>query len=437
MTKNESAISHWLLRIQSMHSYSFFLSMHFLLPIILSCLFLFSPGQPLKSQDSLFQKLTFVDYEKNVLIFRDSSSCYIPLAGKLYHLLQQDSGNVNIMHIGGSHIQAGIWTQSMQRSLNEYFPSAHVRRGLLFPYKAIETTQPNDYEVAFSGLWTGCRNAQSKCTLPLGLMGIRAETRDTAAAMKIYIKSQSKSFNRLKLFHPNDSTEFTFSFPRDPLATISYDSAGGYSLIEFSLPMDTLNMRILKTDSTQTQFTLYGFRWETDNPAIYLDAIGNNGADIPAYLGCALFDQHLLAAPPDLLILSLGINDAYTNTFNPEKYKQNYRDLIAKFRKVNPEVVVLFTTNNDSYYRRRYPNKNGMLVQQALTELALEIDAGVWDLFEIMGGYRSINLWVENQMARRDRIHFTRGGYEILGELLVKAIVDLYHNCAGEIKSGD
>ena len=43
-----------------------------------------------------------------------------------------------------------------------------------------------------------------------------------------------------------------------------------------------------------------------------------------------------------------------------------------------------------------------------------------------MGGAGSMDAWVNANLARTDRIHFTPEGYTILGNLLFNALMDVY-----------
>ena len=112
--------------------------------------------------------------------------------------------------------------------------------------------------------------------------------------------------------------------------------------------------------------------------------------------------------------------------FNAEAFKASYRTLMDELRKVNPKVCFLFITNNDCFLRvgrqRRTLNRNTQKVEQAMMELAMECDGAVWNQFRIMGGYGSSNRWVNAHLMNRDHIHFLRPGYELLADLLFKAI---------------
>lgn len=373
----------------------------------------------------------FIKYDENKITFKGDSTIFEPVYEKLDRILFEGKGQLNFMHIGGSHVQAGIWSGAMRNNLQSLYPNIVAGRGLVFPYRAGKTTNPHDYHVRYKGYWKGCRNVERKKACLLGLMGIKIETSDSTAWIKIADRighEKKYSFTRATIFHNTDSSAYSFHFPNDTNAVISTFPEKGYSVVEFSKSMDTLDLKLQKTHSKQHHFINYGMRLETDQPGIYYDAIGNNGAAIPAYLRCNLLEQHLTACPPDVVILAIGINDAYgpASSFSKEVYKSNYRELIKRIKTVSPNTVILFTTNNDSYYKKRYVNKNGVKVKEAMEELSKEMNAAIWDMFSIMGGLGSIDKWVYSGIAKSDRIHFNRDGYKLLGNMYSSAFIQLY-----------
>jgi len=54
--------------------------------------------------------------------------------------------------------------------------------------------------------------------------------------------------------------------------------------------------------------------------------------------------------------------------------------------------------------------------------MAKKYNAGVWDMYSVMGGLNSIVLWQKNNLAQRDRIHFTREGYLLIADLFFTAL---------------
>jgi lysophospholipase L1-like esterase len=110
--------------------------------------------------------------------------------------------------------------------------------------------------------------------------------------------------------------------------------------------------------------------------------------------------------------------------------------LIQKVRETCSHSAVLLTTAPDSYFprlRRRAgkPNPNMAAEREAVLELAARNRCAVWDLYSIMGGDGSMNIWRESALANLDNIHFTKEGYERQGRLLFEALMKGYGSDAG------
>jgi hypothetical protein len=58
-----------------------------------------------------------------------------------------------------------------------------------------------------------------------------------------------------------------------------------------------------------------------------------------------------------------------------------------------------------------------------MLKMAKEHDAGVWNMYEVMGGLNSVVLWEKNNLVQRDKVHFTREGYLLLGDLFFNALM--------------
>jgi lysophospholipase L1-like esterase len=217
---------------------------------------------------------------------------------------------------------------------------------------------------------------------------------------------------------------------------ISVDSAliknviqtNDYTEFELNNRVDSLNIVIQKNAGKEGSFTLFGITTERAPNGFLYHSIGVNGAHVPAFLRCDLFEQQLATLKPDLVILGLGINDAYGRKFSQAEFEANYTGLIAKIRRAAPETAIVFTTNNDSYLYRRYVNKNGAKVEESMMKLAKKHNAGVWNMYEVMGGMNSVVLWEKNNLAQRDKVHFTREGYLLLGDLFTNALMQNFED---------
>jgi lysophospholipase L1-like esterase len=201
------------------------------------------------------------------------------------------------------------------------------------------------------------------------------------------------------------------------------DTLGGYTEYSFTPAVSALNFGYTVNDSLPGYFTLQGVYLGESANGITYNAIGVNGASTRSYLKCERFDEHLQTLHPDLAIFGIGINDANVpaGDFDAAQYEARYDSLIGHFRYANPNACILFVTNNDTYYQKKYPNKNAIAVQEVMFKLAKKYDGAVFDLFEVMGGLGSINEWERASLAASDRVHLSRKGYELQADLMTYA----------------
>ena len=336
----------------------------------------------------------------------------------LFSRLVNSDEHLNILHIGGSHVQAGIFSHR----LREHFDAG---RGLLFPWKAIRTNGPTDYSLTPSGIWEKSRCTEPAPTEQLGMSGAAAITSDSLASLRLKLPTKY-AFSRLRIVGKGEGSAEPYLL-LDNGDTISAERAGVDFLFPLNKP-DSLCTIAFKGMNDSARFILRGI-WPEGEQRIVYTGSGVNGASVPSWLRCELLTEELSRiCPPDLVIFGIGINDANVppSKFDAETFKASYRSLMDELRKANPNVCFLFITNNDCWLRvgrqRRTYNRNTQKVEQAMMELARECDGAVWNQFRIMGGFGSSNRWVNARLMNRDHIHFLRPGYELLADLLYNAI---------------
>lgn len=376
-------------------------------------------------------EVELVDRSAMRIVQRGDSAGMETWARKLDELVFTGQGRLNVVHIGGSHIQADVWSQEARHRMQTMVPGLRAGRGMIFPFTVAKTNNPWWYKVESTGTWTSLRSVVRTDTSTIGLAGIKVSTTDTLSEMKISFRTDQfpgHYFNRVKVLHRMDSSYAVNAFALDSTVMIerTVNVAGGYTEFHYDRYMDTLRLRFQRTDSLQRGFTLYGILLEGDDPGIVYHAVGVNGASTASYLRCQRFVPDLALLQPDLVIFSVGVNDAHDADFSPARFKRNYTDLIARVRKAAPDAAILLTTNSDSYFKRRIPNKKGAAVRDVMLELSREENVAVWDLYSVMGGLGSIARWQRKGLAQKDRIHFNRQGYILLGDLMYEALMQNY-----------
>ena len=394
----------------------------------------------------------FIRYDSNRFVFPGDSSSWENFMAGFSRMVREGDNRLTIVHIGGSHIQADVYPNRIRERLQTFQPGSNGGRGLVFPFSVARTNNPANYLVGYSGKWTSCSNTGNTAECPLGLTGISVTTYDTTAAITIGFPEGNAvkyDFNRVRVFCLGDSLALgcriragTEEGMEDyPVLTAPWngdteagdagsspDSGHGLLVWDLGKYADRLEISLQRTSPSQERFTLFGISLETDDPGLVYHSVGVNGAKVPSFLGCRLLPEHLAALSPDLVILSLGTNDAYTRYFDPGVYKRRYDSLIRIISEAVPRAAILLTVPNDSYLYRRYINPNTAKVREVLMELAAEHNCGVWDFYTVMGGLNSIVVWQRFGLARRDRIHFTVKGYLLQGDLFFNAFLKSYDN---------
>ncbi len=344
---------------------------------------------------------------------------------------------VKMLHIGGSHIQADVWSGQLRTRLYEWFPKSGGARGFIFPQKLRHSNGSPTFRVNYTGEWSGAKCTVAKDTVPLGLAGVSATTTDSLATLEIILvddiahaHAQSRfTFTRAKIFHNRGRYCHRILLADSTLRAVQTalpDS--GYTEFRFEKPMTQLAVQFLKTDSSAGVFTLYGIDLQNDESGFVYHAVGVNGAKVSSYLNCELLPDHVRALAPDLITLSVGLNDASSTEFDARKFEREYDELIKMLRRAAPNAAILFTTVTDNYKRRRTLNRNTVAVREVFFSLAKKHHAAVWDLFSIMGGLESILHWKAAGLAKRDRVHFTPVGYKLIGDLEFDALMKAYHD---------
>ncbi len=422
------------------------------------------------------QKSVF-DESKNGIINRQALQNF-------YDKLQHDS-TVSVLHIGDSHIQANFISHRMRELFQNQYGNAG--RGITFPLRLTRTNGHLDIKYYSDIAWERKRIIDTKnskvgaagftISTDEPQFFIKLVNHDSLPISQI--KIVGKGLDKLKIGIPNTAVSLRKSHypskvyrvkPGDCLGVIARKFGTSvrklkkmnhlrssrininqklivrtknkpqnlnlkqFDFVEPVLKSDTELMAavaapitdlylINKTEKNNTPTKIDAVFVTGSEKGVIYNSIGVNGAKYCDYNKSDLFFEELKNISPDLVILSLGTNEAFERPYGTEQFREDLEMFLLKLEKVTACRDILLTTPPSSMIKRRYSNKKLGKFADILKEVAQEKNMAVWDLYDIMGRENGMRKWAENKLAARDRIHFTRQGYYLQAELLYKALL--------------
>jgi LysM repeat protein len=456
-----------------------------LLFLLTSCVFSQEVDSTFVVIDSTIVDSVEVTFDKNDI---QNTSALVAFYERLYQLEQTKQGNLNIVHIGDSHIQADLFTARMRNKMQDSFGNAGF--GFTFPYSVAKTNNSAPIRFTASGDFQSVRNLYADTSKPVGLSGIALETKSNNFAIQLEVKDPKYNFTRLKIITPQNADLFDVSVsskntiietkvpkrvthkvkPGEVLGGIAdkynvslkaLKKANGLKsdLIRdgkvLTIPSKQLQPRFI----TKTEFvpidlspTIFSNDFQTEKPlnkiaivpnqqinefalnglilgnnqaGVTYSGIGVNGAKSSDYNKFPLFFEQLKALQPDLIIISLGTNESFDKQ-TADQYFSQLDQMITTIKAKTPLATILVTTPPPSVLHRKYTNTFIEDYAQKIKSSAHETGYAVWDLFEVFGGNKNIFKNAAKGLMARDKVHYSKAGYEKQADLFFEAFLKSY-----------
>lgn len=397
--------------------------------LVKDSLTLFHPEKAVGLDSVFIAKYPIVNFDLNYFQFySEKSPNWDYLYDKMQCMIGQRSEKLNFYHIGGSHLQADIYTHDVRQKMQTTWQKLPGERAWVFPFDLAKTNNPWNYEFKSPNNWERFRSVvSSQKDQDYGILGAMVSSTDSIINLSFrYDKTEVKSnFNKIRIFHNKGNLPFDFSWGNNEKIwwTQSIDTVVGYTEIVFSEPLLSFDLQIERCVREEIPFELYGFQLLNDSPGISYTSIGINGAGLYTYLDCRSFEDQLKTLPPDLFAFAVGTNDGNVpyDDFDPQVYKSNLEKMMQIVLRANPKCAILLTVPNDSYYHKTYLNRNIDRERTVIRELAAQYQVPVWDFYGIMGELGSSKTWYRNKLMRSDLVHFSVEGYHLIGDIYFDA----------------
>ncbi|MEO0341350.1 MAG: GDSL-type esterase/lipase family protein, partial [Bacteroidota bacterium] len=177
----------------------------------------------------------------------------------------------------------------------------------------------------------------------------------------------------------------------------------------------------------QKKAVIYGARLEdTQARGIQYHAAGVNGATYYHFLKGEYFLQQIPDLQPDLIIITLGTNEALQKRYEEGQIENTIDAFLQQIKATLPRTAILICIAPDALISKKYPASNIPKIRQQLIAAAQKHQTAYWDFYRIMGGQGSIRQWKSMDLAYHDFIHFTQKGYILQGGLLYEALRKTY-----------
>jgi LysM repeat protein len=376
-----------------------------------------------KTQDSLYEKLKIDTTYCNLNFYSNKTAKQFQ---KLFKSTQQEK--LVVFHYGGSHIQAEMPTTVARENLTQIFGDGG--RGMIFPYNIANTYSSVNYSIKHIGKWKYGKSFQFPAPIPLGVCGMAVQTKDTNAQVNFKFKNTIQQNNyELKIMMNVDELSPTFKFKIDT-TTFFIDERflkenldKGFISVNYSGTINEISIELMETD-TSFKFSFYGINIETQKQSgVVYHSLGVGAAPFRSVLNIENLEKHAAILKPNLVILDFGTNDILFKNAIDEKLSEQIEKSIERFRKLNPDILIVLTSTQDLFYKKKFITA-GVSFRNLIDSLAKKNDCLFWNWYDLSGGYGTIKIWDELGCARKDGIHLTHDGYKIKGKLLFNSIIN-------------
>lgn len=187
-------------------------------------------------------------------------------------------------------------------------------------------------------------------------------------------------------------------------------------------------LRGFKDKPGESEAVIYGASVErAGSSGVFYHACGVNGAQLKSFARSPRFMQQARCLDPDLVIISLGTNEAMAEEVTEKDVEDSLLSLMAGFTKGNPKYVAfLVITPPDVLTWGGRLNRNVGEVARRLRDFSGRHGLALWDWQELMGGAGSVLSWRDAHLVLSDGVHMTVAGYQLQSRLFYQALMDAY-----------
>ena len=346
-------------------------------------------------------------------------------SGLTQALSETEDRVLRIVHIGDSHIQADLGTGFTRRLMQQRFGSAG--RGLVVPLKLAGTNEPRDYIIRSTSTFDCEKLLTHSWTLPMGFTGISVSPKEKDFDFTL---SAHEPFERIYIYYTGSALNVMSVEYDDTSLVYAVNDEVGCVCIGLPFPCEEVTVNL----SSFGDIAIHGMELVSDMIGVAYHTIGINGATYSCYNRVADFGRSIAMLEPQLIIVSLGTNEAF-GKLDSSEFVGQVDALVSELQANNPEACIMLTTPAECQRRMRKRrkssyavNENVVRVRDLIAGYGVSNGIAVYDWYEAAGGDGSSNNWINAGLFSHDRIHCSVSGYEVTGQMLYNALINTLAN---------
>lgn len=393
-----------------------YLGLTFIFMLLASC----SINSPKKKRELIQMDRNLISNEQQLASILD----------RLYDLekKKENTAPIRILHIGDSHVQMGHFSNAIREGLQAEFGGNEL--GFFFPNILSGGYNPAGINIQSKSNWKCATNSKPDSTIQVGVTGASAQTVDSISTIQFAFKGLSK-IKTVTIYHQKLDSLFQIRCDGAVIQTIDNKQITAYTTITLPEEASEINVEIVKLTATENQLSIYGVSMnQLKTEGIDYHAFGVSGNQYQFFATLSpLFKAQVEDLQADLIIFSIGSNDAYRKDIDSVAYQKTINQLISEIRKLVPKTRFLITFPPDTKYDNKRPDSE-KIVLNCIQQASKSMKVSAWDFHSVMGGFDSNANWQELNLASKDGLHLSTEGYRIEGALfniaLAKALKNKY-----------
>lgn len=392
-------------------------------------------GANLSEEDTLTNKtISFVSNPLGIKFSSEKFEQYkgyqylIPFFEKLYQLETNKKGKARIAYFGDSMTDGDMIVQDVRTQ----FQSVFGGEGVGFVNVTSESAGSRGSIVhEFSPNWKAQSYLKTKSPLrSFGVNGSVFFAKDTVNSTWVKYKAGRNRFsttlNNPTVFYgssKNKKGSIRQIFGKD---TVYKKLNPNFVLNTTQVTDNVKNVKVNFINADSIPF--YGFNFD-NGKGIHVDNFssrGNSGLPLGS-LNVDLMNAFQQKLGYDLIILQFGTNVLNYGSLNYSWYERKMTSVVNHAKECFPRAAILIITTADKSTKYDMQMKSDSAVSplvMAQKRYAVKSEAGLVNLYTLMGGDGSMVKWVENVPARanKDYTHFNYRGAKEIAQLIYKQI---------------